>query len=175
MTNNLMTFFDVFNNKRNLIGFSDFFDDLDKFSNSFKETTFPPYSIFTEEVNVCNDNGKEADCHKETHTFIQLACAGYTKDMLKITYNTKTNVLTVKGSKGKRGKDDFTMEGSGVFCDGEGRVYCYKGIAMREFDNSWKMCDSLEFVKSSLENGLLTIEFKDKKEKEEEIKLINIE
>lgn len=167
MKNDLITFFDVFNNKRNLIGFSDFFDDLDKFSNSFKESTFPPYSIFKE---VVKNGNKE-----ETHTFIQLACAGYTKDMLKITYNTKTNVLTVKGSKGKRDKDDFTMEGSGAFCDGEGRVYCYKGIAMREFENSWKMCDSLEFVKSSLENGLLTIEFKDKKEKEEEIKLINIE
>lgn len=167
MANNLMTFFDVFNNKRNLIGFSDFFDDLDKFSNSFKESTFPPYSIFNEVVKT-NDGD-------ETHTFIQLACAGYTKDMLKITYNTKTNVLSVKGSKGKRNNDDFTMTGNGAFNNGEGRVYYYKGIAMREFENSWKMCDSLEFVKSSLENGLLTIEFKDKKEKEEEIKLIDIE
>lgn len=167
MKNDLITFFDVFNNKRNLIGFSDFFDDLDKFSNSFKESTFPPYSIFTEVVK--KDDGDE------THTFIQLACAGYTKDMLKITYNTKTNVLSVKGSKGQKNNDDFTMTGNGAFNNGEGRVYYYKGIAMREFENSWKMCDSLEFVKSSLENGLLTIEFKDKKEKEEEIKLINIE
>ena len=58
MTNDLMSVFDIFNNKHNFIGFTDFFDDLYNFDKKFKNNSFPPYNIFTKEVNVCNNNDK---------------------------------------------------------------------------------------------------------------------
>lgn len=170
MTNDLMSVFDIFNNKHNFIGFTDFFDDLYNFDKKFKNNSFPPYNIFTKEVNVCNNNDKEADCHKEVHTFIQMACAGYDKDRLKVQFNDKTCVLTVSANGGDEDKvanldpiqEDKLNNSESIFSSGNGTIWYHKGIATRMFKNSWKLNDKLEFVKCNFENGLLTLEFRNK-------------
>lgn len=176
MANDLMSVFDIFNNKRNFIGFTDFFDDLYNFDKKFKTNTFPPYNIFTEEVNVCNSNGKKADCHKEVHTFIQMACAGYNKDRLKVQFNDKTCVLTVYANGGDDDKvvendaiqNDKLNDSESVFSDGNGKVWYHKGIATRMFHNSWKLSNKLEFVKCKFDNGILTIEFRNKEDERQD-------
>lgn len=170
MKNDLMSVFDIFNNKRNFIGFTDFFDDLYNFDKKFKTNTFPPYNIYTESVNVISDDGKNAESHKEVHTFIQMACAGYEKDRLKVQFNDKTCVLTVYANGGDDDKvvendaiqNDKLNDSESIFSDGNGKVWYHKGIATRMFHNSWKLSNKLEFVKCKFENGLLTIEFRNK-------------
>lgn len=180
MANDLMSVFDVFNNKTNLIGFTDFFDDLYHFNENFKTSTFPPYNIYTQNVEVSNENDKNNEKYNETHTFIQLACAGYDKNNLKVQFNNKTCVLTVYTNENPNDnlaiKNDLLNNSESVFSDGNGKIWYHKGIATRSFRNSWKLNDKLELVKCSYNDGLLTIEFKNKKENvDDQDYLINIE
>ena len=99
-----------------------------------------------------------------------MACAGYDKDRLKVQFNDKTCVLTVYANGGEEDKvvDTDAIQGDklnnseSIFSDGKGKVWYYKGIATRVFKNSWKLSNKLEFVKCKFENGILTIEFRNK-------------
>lgn len=156
MASELTQLYDFLNNKRNFVGFTDFFDDLYNFDKNIKDSTFPPYNIYTDDITIYHQKGKNATCTTETHTFIQLACAGYTKERLKVEFNNKTCILTVSGSPAT--SVDTTNEEGGV----KDKIWYYKGIADRSFKNSWKLSDKLEFVNCKFENGLLTLEFRNK-------------
>lgn len=155
MATELSQICDFFNNKRNFVGFTDFFVDLYDFDKNIKDNTFPPYNIYTEEVQFVCTHGKKSEIKNEIHTFIQLACAGYTKERLVVEFNDKTCILTVTGNS-------YTNSQISNDAKVEEKIWYYKGIADRSFKNSWKLSDKLEFVNCKFENGLLTLEFRNK-------------
>ena len=157
MSNSLMSLCDsFFNNKNSFIGFNDFFDDLARFDLKLTENgikdSFPPYNIYTYET---SSSEEESDIH----TFIEIACAGFKKDELKITFDN--SILKVEGNVSRENSDRMK--------------YQYKGIATRMFRREWKLSDKLEFVKASYEDGILTIEFKYKVEEVPETQFLPID
>ena len=138
------------------IGFDDMFKDMDNIlTSSFKEVGFPPYDIYTENVD------------KETHTFISFAVAGIKKDDLAVEF--KDNVLRVY-TEYKHDVADDAKEMEKV-----GRKYIRKGIAQRSFSITKTIDKSLELVGAKYEDGCLVIEFRKKEVKEPESKRIEIQ
>ena len=136
------------------IGFDDMFRDMDNIlSSSFKEVGFPPYDIYTENVD------------KETHTFISFAVAGIKKDDLAVEF--KDNVLRVYTEYKKDEDVAKDMEKTG-------RKYIRKGIAQRSFSITKTIDKSLELVGAKYEDGCLIIEFKKQDVKEPETKRVEI-
>ncbi len=137
------------------IGFDDMFKDMDNIlTSSFKEVGFPPYDIYTENVD------------KETHTFISFAVAGIKKDDLAVEF--KDNILRVYTEYKHDVADDVKeMEKTG-------RKYIRKGIAQRSFSITKTIDKSLELVGAKYEDGCLIIEFRKKEVKEPESKRIEI-
>jgi len=79
--------------ERRFIGFDSIFDEMLKFQQNTKQTTFPPHSI-----RKLGDN----------KYIIEMAIAGYGRDDLSI--ELEDNVLTVKGSLDDSDKD-YTYKG----------------------------------------------------------------
>lgn len=153
MANDLMSIYDnFFDNKHSFIGFDDFFKDLSIFDMNLTEKgikdSYPPYNVSTRLVNVAAETEKEPI--NEEHTFIEIACAGFKKNELRISFEDES-ILTVKGQSQKRESTDTK--------------YHYKGIGTRMFERQWKLSNKLEFVKASYVDGILTIEFKPKYDK----------
>lgn len=137
------------------IGFDDMFRDMDSIlTSSFKEVGFPPYDIYTENVD------------KETHTFILFAVAGIKKDDLAVEF--KDNILRVYTEY----KHDVVDDAKEM--EKTGRKYIRKGIAQRSFSITKTIDKSLELVGAKYEDGCLIIEFRKKEVKEPESKRIEI-
>lgn len=163
MTNNLMSIYDnFFNNKNSFVGFNDFFKDLNMFDLMLDERgikdSFPAYNVYTKAINVAAEN---EDPILIDHTFIEVACAGYGKDNLKLNYDEDFHILTIEGNK--------------VANDSKEQNYNYKGIATRSFKRMWKLNEKLKFVKAKYEDGILTIEFEPEIKAKNEIKSLPIE
>ena len=136
------------------IGFDDMFRDMDNIlTSSFKEVGFPPYDIYTQDVN------------KENHTFIKFAVAGIRKDDLAVEF--KNNVLRVY-TEYKNDEIEKEMEKTN-------KKYVRKGIAERSFSITKTIDNSLELVGAKYEDGCLVIEFRKKEVKEPESKRIEIQ
>lgn len=103
---------------------------LDEMSNALmgRNTSFPPYNI----KQVGNDRYQ-----------IEMAVAGFTKKDLKIELHN--NQLTIEGSQ---------QTGS----ENQGGSYLYKGIAARQFRQSFALEDHVKVVGSELRDGILNIE-----------------
>mgnify|MGYP000078422365 CR=1 FL=1 len=149
MSNDLISLCDTFfNNKNSFIGFKDFFNDLSKFDLSLTEKgikdSFPPYNVYTKDINVADENEKQPIYIK--HTFIEIACAGFRKEELSIKFDEDSSILTIEGDA--KHKPDI-----------EDVKYSYKGIATRLFQRQWKLSEKLKFVKATYEDGILKIEF----------------
>jgi len=135
------------------IGFDDMFRDMDNIlTSSFKEVGFPPYDIYTQDVN------------KENHTFIKFAVAGIRKDDLAVEF--KDNVLRVY-TEYKNDEIEKEMEKTN-------KKYIRKGIAERSFSITKTIDKSLELVGAKYEDGCLVIEFRKKEVKEPEAKRVEI-
>ena len=137
------------------IGFDDMFKDMDNIlTSSFKEVGFPPYDIYTENVD------------KETHTFISFAVAGIKKDDLAVEF--KDSIL--------RGYTEYKHDIVDDVKEMEktGRKYIRKGIAQRSFSITKTIDKSLELVGAKYEDGCLIIEFRKQDVKEPESKRIEI-
>lgn len=136
------------------IGFDDMFKDMDNIlTSSFKEVGFPPYDIYTQDV----DN--------ENHTFIKFAVAGIRKDDLAVEF--KDNVLRVYTEY----KDDAIEK----HMKDTNKKYIRKGIAERSFSITKTIDKSLELVGAKYEEGCLIVEFRKKEVKEPESKRIEIQ
>lgn len=136
------------------IGFDDMFKDMDNIlTSSFKEVGFPPYDIYTQDVD------------KENHTFIKFAVAGIRKDDLAVEF--KDNVLRVY-TEYKNDEIEKEMEKTN-------KKYIRKGIAERSFSITKTIDKSLELVGAKYEDGCLVIEFRKKEVKEPESKRIEIQ
>ena len=84
--NNLMTF-DSSRLLDDFIGFDSFFRDIESTITSKQSQSFPPYDIYTEDVKVCSEEGNEASCVTENHTFIKFALAGIPKEDVRVKFN----------------------------------------------------------------------------------------
>lgn len=144
------------------IGFDDFFNKMNNVMNEKMDMGFPPYDIYTQDVDVITQKGKSAESHKENHTFIKFAVAGIRKDDLAVEF--KDNVLRVYT---EYKKDDDSEK--------ELVKYIRKGIAERSFSITKTIDKSLELVGAKYEDGCLIIEFRKKEVKEPESKRIEIQ
>ena len=131
------------------IGFDELFDQMNMTMNSKMDMGFPPYDIYTEDVDVFKQKGKNADLHKETHTFIKFALAGIPKDELRVKF--EDNVLCVYNEK-KETDNPFPNN----------RKNIRLGIAQRSFSVSKTISKDLELVGATHEDGCLIIEFRKK-------------
>jgi molecular chaperone IbpA len=124
-----MTTFDLSPLWRTTVGFDEFgglFDTV--FSNSSKNSSYPPYNIVKQDKNTYQ---------------ITIAIAGFDQEHVHISQ--EGNLLTVKGEMGSD-KDDAKME------------FLYRGIANRNFEKKFELADSVKVVKADLKNGLLSID-----------------
>ena len=103
---------------------------LDEMSNALmgRNTSFPPYNI----KQVGNDRYQ-----------IEMAVAGFSKKDLKIELHN--NQLTIEGSQQ-------------AATDNQGSNYLYKGIAARQFRQSFALEDHVKVIGSELKDGILNIE-----------------
>ena len=129
------------------IGFDDMFRSMDDIlSSTSKMETFPPYDIYTEDVDV----GGKDESIKQTHTFIKFAIAGIKKDDIAVEF--RDNVLRVFTEYKKDVDVVKDMEK-------HNRKYVRKGIAERSFSITKTIDKSLELVGAKYEDGCLIIEF----------------
>lgn len=113
------------------VGFEPTFRMLDQVSRSSASAGYPPYDL---EV---TSNGEDGNYSYK----LTMAVAGFTPDQLEITL--QDSMLTIEG---KPHQDD-------------GKNYLHKGIAGRSFRRVFYLNNMIKIVGSSLENGMLTIDF----------------
>ena len=103
---------------------------LDEMSNALmgRNTSFPPYNI----KQVGSDRYQ-----------IEMAVAGFSKKDLKIELHN--NQLTIEGSQQTASEN-------------QGSSYLYKGIAARQFRQSFALEDHVKVIGSELKDGILNIE-----------------
>lgn len=134
------------------IGFDDLFSEMNATMNTKMDMGFPPYDIYTEDVDVFKQKGKNADLHKETHTFIKFALAGIKKENIRVSFDDE-NILTVYNEKDNSEEEKVTI---GI------RKNIRLGIAQRTFKITKTISKDLELVGASHEDGCLIIEFRKK-------------
>lgn len=144
------------------IGFDDFFNKMDNVMNEKMDMGFPPYDIYTEDVDVITQKGKSVESHKENHTFIKFALAGIPKDELRVKF--EDNVLYVYNEK-KQTDNPFPNN----------RKNIRLGIAQRSFSVSKTISKDLELVGAKHEDGCLIIEFRKKEVKPKESSFVEIQ
>lgn len=112
--------------ERYSVGYDDLFYRLHSFGVGTPQDAYPPYNLVKE---------------TETKWRIELALAGWSKDLIEIT--TETNVLIVRSiaAKTKNPED-----------------YMHRGISTRTFAKSFNLSDDVEVGEVEFDNGLLTIE-----------------
>lgn len=120
--------------------FDEIFRDLRRFAVGF-EPTFR----MLDQVRTTATNGYppyDLEQISEDHYRLYMAVAGFSADDIDITL--QDGVLTIEG---KAAKDD-------------GKIYLHKGIAGRTFKRVFYVNAHVRVTESDLENGILTIDFK---------------
>jgi len=110
---------------RSTVGFDHLFDLINNTQLPEINDNYPPYDIVR--------TGEES-------YRISLALAGFSPEQITVT--AQQNRLTVAGSKGDAGQQD----------------YIYQSIAARPFERHFSLADHVEVVEAKLENGLLQID-----------------
>lgn len=104
------------------IGFDKLFDELSRGSN--QTNNFPPHNIIKED---------------ETNYKIELAVAGYSEDLLEVSFDDGT--LTVK---------TLDVETNAI-------DYIHKGITSKFFSKEFILADEMVVDSVSLDNGILSV------------------
>lgn len=114
------------------VGFEPTFRLLDRMSRAGEPSSgYPPYNL------EMISNGDE-----ENHRYrLTLAVAGFTADQLEITL--QDGVLTIEGQTKTE----------------ENRNYLHKGIAGRNFQQSFYVNPMIKITGSTLDSGMLTVDF----------------
>jgi molecular chaperone IbpA len=110
---------------RSTVGFDRLFDLINNSELPNVQDTYPPYDIVR--------TGEES-------YRISLALAGFSPEQITIT--AQQNRLTVAGSRGDNGQQD----------------YIYQSIATRHFERHFSLADHVEVAEARFENGLLNID-----------------
>jgi molecular chaperone IbpA len=114
------------------VGFEPTFKLLDRMSRSGDLSSgYPPYNL-----EMISDGDDENHLYRLT-----LAVAGFTADRLEITL--QDGVLTIQGQAKAE----------------ENRNYLHKGIAGRNFQQSFYVNPMIKITGSTLDNGMLTVDF----------------
>lgn len=110
------------------VGFSSLFDDMQNYISNTKwhRPGYPAYDI------VKKDNG----------FVIEMALAGFSKEDIKVTFNTKHRILTVFGKKEAKEEKEKT----------------FSSIASRQFSKQFTIDSNLLIGETKLVDGLLSIE-----------------
>jgi len=107
-------------------------------------TSYPPYNI----KQLSEDSYK-----------IEMAVAGFEKSELRVELHN--NQLTIEGSKQSNDElDDFS--------------YVYRGIAGRQFRQTFALADHVKVIESDLLNGILSIKLERELPEEKKPRLIEI-
>ena len=138
------------------IGFENLFNRMNDVFNTETKDSFPPYDIYQENVYE-----KEDDEIPDTHTFIRIALAGFSKDDIGVKF--ENNTLTIHDKDVK--KEEKEPE----------RKYIRKGIGERHFCIQKTISNDLELVGAKWEDGCLTIEFKPINKEETKSEYIEIQ
>lgn len=128
------------------VGFDREWRLLDKLQNSFMGGTssYPPYNI------------KQLS---EDRYEIELVVAGFTKNELQVELNN--NQLSVEGSKSN---EENSSENS----------YVYRGIAGRQFQQTFALADHVKVIGSELKDGILRIDLERELPEEKKPRFIEI-
>lgn len=147
----------------NFIGFEKLFNQMnDTFNSTTKSDNFPPYDIYTEDVDV---GGKDEKI-SENHTFIKFALAGISKDDIEVSFEDGLLTIQTKQIDWKDRADEI---------ESTNRKYIRKGIAERQFCVQKTISEDLEIVGAKWADGCLVIEFKPKIKLPKESKFIEIQ
>src|SRR5689334_24486887 len=111
-----------------LIGFDEIERALDRVAKA--SDGYPPYNI----ERISRENGKPERLR------ITLAVAGFNREELDVC--VEESQLVIRG----RQQDDKT------------RQYLHRGIAARQFQRTFVLCDGIEVMGADLKNGLLSID-----------------
>ncbi len=114
-----------------ILGFEEFERALDHAA-ELQTDSYPPFNI---ERSINKETGQEV-------LKIILAIAGFSADLLEVLQEGQKLVIT--GKKGNQASDN----------------YLHKGIAMRQFQRSFILADSIEIISARLKDGLLAIELR---------------
>jgi molecular chaperone IbpA len=107
-------------------------------------SSYPPYNI----KQLSEDGYK-----------IEMAVAGFEKSELRVELHN--NQLTIEGSKQSNDEsEDFS--------------YVYRGIAGRQFRQTFALADHVKVIESDLNNGILSIELERELPEEKKSRLIEI-
>jgi molecular chaperone IbpA len=107
-------------------------------------SSYPPYNI----KQLSEDSYK-----------IEMAVAGFEKSELRVELHN--NQLTIEGSKQSNDEsEDFS--------------YVYRGIAGRQFRQTFALADHVKVIESDLNNGILSIELERELPEEKKPRLIEI-
>jgi molecular chaperone IbpA len=74
---------------------------------------------------------------------IQVACPGWNRDQIQVTFREDNNTLTICGKKNDEHKDIS---------------WVHKGISGKSFQRNFKLDTNLEACSADMENGLLVID-----------------
>jgi molecular chaperone IbpA len=107
-------------------------------------SSYPPYNI----------KQRSEDLYE-----IEMAVAGFSKAELRVELHN--NQLTIEGSKQSNDEDS-------------GDSYVYKGIAGRQFRQTFALADHVKVVSSELKDGILTISLERELPEEKKPRLIEI-
>ena len=129
------------------VGFDREWRLLEQLQNNFLggTTSYPPYNI------------KQ---RSEDRYEIEMAVAGFGKGELRVELHN--NQLTIEGSK--NGEED-----------GAEGAYVYKGIAGRQFRQTFALADHVKVVGSELKDGILSISLERELPEEKKPRLIEIQ
>jgi molecular chaperone IbpA len=106
------------------------FDNIFEYAGSTKPQKYPPYNFIKRD---------------DDSSYVEMAVAGFSEDELTITLDPKTRTLAIKGSSSKEAESD--------------KVYVHRGLAARDFTREFILGEYMQIDKTSLVNGILTIEF----------------
>lgn len=94
--------------------------------------------------------------HKDDSYSIEVAAAGFSKE--EIDVEIKENRLTISGSKSEKGGD-----------------YLHKGIAGRDFEQTFLLADDVKLVSASMTDGILKISLEREVPEHKKARKISIE
>jgi molecular chaperone IbpA len=107
--------------------FSPFFIGFDRLHEEISGSNYPPYNL--------SKIG-------ETSYIIEVAVAGFSKESLKVKFDTNKRILSITGTSSDASFD---------------HEFLHKGIASRNFSRKFTLAETIQVSNVSLDNGILSI------------------
>lgn len=122
-----LTRFDPQALSRALVGFDRLFDDMERRFATQMSNNYPPHNIAR-----IGENQYE----------IQMAVTGFSKE--EVTVQVEADEIIVKGE-------------SSTPNESADKEYLHRGLALRDFERTFKMAEHMKVIGAEIKNGILTI------------------